>query len=116
MDRWQVYIFKGDEVLSTYTITADPIVLTNSVYLIGKDEQVCDILCENPTISRQHSVIQFRLISKLNIDNSYNEFIKPYIMDLGSTNGTFLNDEKIESSRYIELLHKDVLRFGLSNR
>lgn len=37
-------------------------------------------------------------------------------MDLGSTNGTFLNDEKLESSRYVELLHKDVLRFGFSDR
>ena len=37
-------------------------------------------------------------------------------MDLGSKNGTFLNGEKIESSRYIELLAKDKLNFGTSTR
>ncbi len=56
------------------------------------------------------------MMPKMNIDGSYTEFIKPYIMDLESTNGTFLNDEKVEPSRYYELLHKDVLKFGFSDR
>ena len=30
-------------------------------------------------------------------------YYSPYLIDLESTNGTFLNDERIESSRYIEL-------------
>lgn len=37
-------------------------------------------------------------------------------MDLESTNGTFLNNERIEALRYYELLPKDVLRFGHSSR
>jgi smad nuclear-interacting protein 1 len=37
-------------------------------------------------------------------------------MDLGSTNGTTLNGTKIDSMRYVELLEKDVLRFGNSSR
>lgn len=37
-------------------------------------------------------------------------------MDLESTNGTLLNGEKIEPSRYVELLEKDVIKFGLSER
>jgi pSer/pThr/pTyr-binding forkhead associated (FHA) protein len=83
---------------------------------MGKDERISDILCLNPSISRQHAVIQFRLISKMSIEGEYIESIRPYVMDLGSTNGTFLNDEQIESSRYYELLHKDVLRLGHSDR
>jgi smad nuclear-interacting protein 1 len=83
---------------------------------MGKDERICDILCLNPSISRQHAVVQFRLISKMNTEGDYSESIRPYVMDLGSTNGTFLNDEQIESSRYYELLHKDVLRLGHSDR
>lgn len=42
--------------------------------------------------------------------------IMPYIIDLGSGNGTFLNDEKIEPQRYIELKEKDMLKFGFSTR
>ena len=38
--------------------------------------------------------------------------VRPYIMDLGSTNGSFVNGERVEAQRYIELLAKDVLRFG----
>lgn len=45
IDRWQIYIFKGDDVLRSHLLTLEPIVLSDSVYLIGKDEQICDILC-----------------------------------------------------------------------
>lgn len=37
-------------------------------------------------------------------------------MDLESTNGTFLNGEKIEGAKYYELRHSDVLKFGGSSR
>lgn len=40
----------------------------------------------------------------------------PYIMDLGSTNGTFLNGTKVDPNRYVELMEKDVLKFGSSTR
>ena len=37
-------------------------------------------------------------------------------MDLESTNGTYLNGERIDSARYVELRLKDVLKFGHSTR
>lgn len=42
--------------------------------------------------------------------------VKPYLMDLESVNGTSINAEKMEGARYYELLHMDVVRFGLSSR
>lgn len=42
--------------------------------------------------------------------------VRPYIIDLNSTNGTFVCGKRIESARYIELLEKDVIRFGESTR
>ncbi len=32
--------------------------------------------------------------------------VRPYLMDLGSTNGSFLNGERIDSQRYYELYEK----------
>ena len=32
--------------------------------------------------------------------------VRPYLMDLGSANGTYLNNERIETERYYELLEK----------
>lgn len=106
---WRLYIFKGEEVLS-------PIQLGESAYLLGKDERVCDILCENPSISRQHAVIQFRVVQSLTPEGVFTESVKPYLIDLESTNGTFLNEEKVEASRYYELLHRDVMKLGFSDR
>lgn len=42
--------------------------------------------------------------------------VRPYLMDLGSTNGTFINGERLESQRYYELLEQDTIRVGNSSR
>lgn len=70
----------------------NPIILSESCYLIGKDERVCDIMCENSSISRQHAVIQFRSQYIMEMEGDYKMEVKPYIMDLESTNGTHLNN------------------------
>ena len=40
----------------------------------------------------------------------------PYIIDLGSSNGTYLNNKRIDPQRYYELREKDMLKFGYSSR
>jgi smad nuclear-interacting protein 1 len=42
--------------------------------------------------------------------------IRPYIIDLESTNGTKLNEEKMDARRYIRLKTGDVIQFGESTR
>lgn len=42
--------------------------------------------------------------------------MKPFIIDLESTNGTFINGEQIPATRYVELKIKDVITFGQSTR
>jgi smad nuclear-interacting protein 1 len=37
-------------------------------------------------------------------------------MDLKSANGTFLNGVKLDDSRFVELKHKDLIKFGSSTR
>lgn len=49
-------------------------------------------------------------------DGSKGKRVKPYVLDLDSANGTFVNNNKIEPRRYVELLEKDVIKFGFSSR
>ena len=36
--------------------------------------------------------------------------VVPYVIDLASANGTFLNNKKIEKQKYVQVMEKDVLR------
>jgi len=49
-------------------------------------------------------------------DGSSGRTVRPYIIDLEAANGTFVNNQKIEPKRYVELFEKDVLKFGFSSR
>ncbi len=92
-----------------------------------------DIELAHPSCSKQHAVIQFRMKEEMDDDAntiypvmcvrvphcsrlSRSPPCSPYVMDIGSTNGTFLNGTKLEPKRYVEMRHKDVLKFGFSTR
>lgn len=47
-----------------------------------------------------------RLTEKEGADNMMHSAVRPYLMDLGSANGTYLNNERIEGERYYELLER----------
>jgi len=49
-------------------------------------------------------------------ENPVMHTFRPYIVDLESTNGTYLNGSRIEGRQYIELFEKDILKFGYSTR
>ncbi|CAA7394442.1 unnamed protein product [Spirodela intermedia] len=109
--RWRLYVFKGGEVLN------EPLyVHRQSCYLFGRERRIADVPTDHPSCSKQHAVLQFRLVETEQDDGLLSKHVRPYVMDLGSTNGTFLNDERIEAQRYYELREKDVLKFGNSSR
>jgi len=108
--RWRFYVFKGEEVLPTLHLHRQ------SAYLIGRDRKVCDLPIDHPSSSKQHAAFQYRMISKKKDDGSDTNKVLPYIIDLGSANGTYLNNNKIEPQRYYELKEKDVVKFGYSTR
>lgn len=68
---------------------------------------------DHPSISKQHAVLQFRKIPE---PLTKKIRVKLYVIDLASTNGTYLNGERIEAQRYVELKEKDILKFGFSSR
>jgi len=78
---------------------------------------VADIRLDHPSISSQHAALQYRLVSTKSEDGLKSfKAIRPYIIDLESSNGTFLNNNKIEPKKYVELREKDVVKFGFSSR
>uniref|UniRef100_A0A182WNA5 FHA domain-containing protein n=1 Tax=Anopheles minimus TaxID=112268 RepID=A0A182WNA5_9DIPT len=108
--RWRLYPFKGDQALPTLYIHRQ------SCYLIGRDRRICDLPVDHPSCSKQHAVLQYRLVPYERNDGTKSQCVRPYIIDLESSNGTFVNNKKIESKRYLELREKDVLKFGFSSR
>lgn len=60
------------------------------------------IYLDDVLVSRNHAIIQ-------KINNSY------FIKDLGSTNGTFVNDKQVPANKYVKLKKNDVLRAGRTN-
>ena len=110
MRKWRLYEFKDNKETNIYHLHR----LTH--FIIGRDIRVCDIIGKHPSISLQHCVIQYRKIKRTNEYNERKYYIIPYIMDLKSRHGTFLNGKRIESQRFYELLPKDILKFGLSTR
>ncbi|XP_050481381.1 smad nuclear interacting protein 1-like [Bombus huntii] len=108
--RWRLYPFKGEKALPTLYIHRQ------SAYLMGRDRKVADIPLDHPSCSKQHAVLQYRLVSFQKEGGGEGRRIRPYLIDLESANGTFVNNVKLEPRRYHELLKRDVIRFGFSSR
>jgi len=107
----------------------DPIPLDRyPYYLFGKERRVADIPTDHASCSRQHAVVCFR-----EVDRASDALLPasaagaaaalaaarptlPYLVDLETANGTFLNGERVEPGRFYELLDGDVVKFGASTR
>lgn len=105
--KFRLYVFKDGEMLS-----GDDGVLhlhRQSCFRFGRDEKVADIVTGHSSCSKEHAVLQFRV-------REGSTTVAPYVIDLGTTNGTALNNERLEPARFYELKHKDMLQFGDSRR
>ncbi|KAJ7133026.1 SMAD/FHA domain-containing protein [Mycena filopes] len=107
---WRLYVFKGTEQVELLHIHRQ------SAYLFGRDRLVADVALDHPSCSKQHAVIQYRFIQQKDEFGVSKGSIKPFIIDLESTNGTHVNDQAIPVSRYYELKASDVIKFGQSTR
>ncbi|GAA0146088.1 RNA splicing factor [Lithospermum erythrorhizon] len=109
--RWRLYVFKGGDVLN------EPLYIhRQTCYLFGRERRVADVPTDHPSCSKQHAVLQYRQVEKENPDGTSFKQVSPYLMDLGSTNGTYINDNRMEPQRYYELFERDTIKFGNSSR
>ena len=108
--KWRLYPFKGDEVLPVLHLHRQ------SAFLLGRERKVTDIPIDHPSCSKQHAALQFRLVPYEREDGSKGRRVCPYVIDLNSANGTYVNNQRIDPQRYVELMEKDVVKFGFSSR
>jgi len=109
--KWRLYVFKDG------SLQDEPFYLHRlDHYLFGRDINIADVMCAHPSISKQHAVLQFRRTDKPDEFGLPKSAVRPYLIDLGTVNGTFLNGERIEALRFYELLVKDTIKFGMSTR
>ncbi|XP_040268721.1 centrosomal protein of 170 kDa protein B isoform X1 [Bufo bufo] len=73
--------------------------LPREMIFVGRED--CELMLQSRSVDKQHAVINF--------DNEKDEH---RVKDLGSLNGTFVNDVRIPDQRYITLKLNDVIRFG----
>ncbi|CAG8057073.1 unnamed protein product [Penicillium nalgiovense] len=109
-EAWRMYVFKGQDLLETVELSE------RSCWLVGRERMVVDFPLDHPSCSKQHAVLQFRFVEKRNEYGDRIGKVKPYIIDLESANGSSVNGETIPGGRYVEVMDKDVIRFGLSSR
>ncbi|XP_060524246.1 smad nuclear interacting protein 1 [Cylas formicarius] len=108
--RWRLYPFKGEKALQTLYIHRQ------SGYLIGRDRKIVDLPVDHPSCSKQHAALQYRLVPFTRDDGSTGKKVRPYLIDLESANGTYINDKRMDPKKYYELMEKDVIKFGFSSR
>ncbi|XP_033000258.1 centrosomal protein of 170 kDa isoform X9 [Lacerta agilis] len=73
--------------------------LPREMIFVGRDD--CELMLQSRSVDKQHAVV--------NYDASADEHL---VKDLGSLNGTFVNDVRIPEQTYITLKLDDKLRFG----
>src|SRR5262245_60112349 len=83
-------------VLTAGSMQGKTIPITLSQFLIGRDRQ-CHLRPASPLVSKRHCALLVR-------------GGKVFVRDLGSTNGTYVNDKPLEGE--VQLGHQDQLQVG----
>eukprot|EP00943_MAST-04B_sp_MAST-4B-sp1_P002262 g2262.t1 len=118
-EKWRLYIFEKEKKGDTVNI------FNRQYYLLGRKKKIANIRLQHISSSNEHAVIQFRLVQVrkkavdgvLDIKHGMEKYtVRPYLMDLQSTNGTYVNGNRIQHSRYYELMDSDVITFGVSDK
>jgi len=90
--RWLLKVISGPNAGAEFAMHR------SSTYLIGKDPNICDVVFQDLSVSRQHA--------RLSIDDEENVFIE----DLGSRNGVIVNGELISEKHLLS--SQDLIALG----
>uniref|UniRef100_A0A4W4ETP3 FHA domain-containing protein n=1 Tax=Electrophorus electricus TaxID=8005 RepID=A0A4W4ETP3_ELEEL len=73
--------------------------LPKEMIFVGRED--CELMLQSRSVDKQHAVINFSPATDEHL-----------VKDLGSLNGTFVNDLRIPDQTYITLKLSDSIRFG----
>ncbi|KAK6307172.1 hypothetical protein J4Q44_G00223200 [Coregonus suidteri] len=73
--------------------------LPPEMIFVGREE--CELMLQSRSVDKQHAVVNYSPATDEHM-----------VKDLGSLNGTFVNDLRIPDETYITLKLSDVIRFG----
>lgn len=73
--------------------------LPREMIFVGRDD--CELMLQSRSVDKQHAVVNYKASSDEHL-----------VKDLGSLNGTFVNDIRIPEQTYVTLKLEDKLRFG----
>ncbi|XP_073708091.1 centrosomal protein of 170 kDa [Garra rufa] len=73
--------------------------LPREMIFVGRDD--CELMLQSRSVDKQHAVINYEVAAD-----------EHKVKDLGSLNGTFVNDVRIQEQQYMTLKMGDKLRFG----
>eukprot|EP00742_Colponemidia_sp_Colp-10_P010745 GILJ01011834.1.p1 GENE.GILJ01011834.1~~GILJ01011834.1.p1 ORF type:complete len:628 (+),score=138.21 GILJ01011834.1:143-1885(+) len=96
--EFKIEVLKDGSIAEIFVLDKKP------YYILGRQDDICDIVLAHPSSSRQHAVLQHGPNSEL------------FLYDLGSTHKSFLNKKQIAPKEYVQVRVGDMLRFGQSNR
>eukprot|EP00743_Colponemidia_sp_Colp-15_P007027 GILK01007583.1.p1 GENE.GILK01007583.1~~GILK01007583.1.p1 ORF type:complete len:637 (+),score=166.16 GILK01007583.1:54-1913(+) len=96
--EFKIEVLKDGSIAEIFVLDKKP------YYILGRQDDICDIVLAHPSSSRQHAVLQHGPNSEL------------FLYDLGSTHKSFVNKKQIAPKEYVQVRVGDMLRFGQSNR
>lgn len=80
--------------------TGESVKINQNSFIIGSSQEMVDYCIRyNSNISRKHACI-------MRFEDGY------YIQDLDTTNGTFVNDMKVNAGRYVKLVNGSIIKFA----
>uniref|UniRef100_A0A5S6QEB9 FHA domain-containing protein n=1 Tax=Trichuris muris TaxID=70415 RepID=A0A5S6QEB9_TRIMR len=93
------------DVMKSNTLLQKLMIDEKSAYFFGRSPQLCDFVVDHSSCSRVHAVLV------------YHKFLKRmFLVDLGSTHGTFIGNVKLEAHKPETLNFDQNFRFGASTR
>ncbi|KAN0050574.1 hypothetical protein ACTA71_003705 [Dictyostelium dimigraforme] len=98
--KWYYKVFKNGEIIEDLKEIKIEDILT-----FGRDSSRNKIVLEHPSCSSVHASISFSQSNK-----------RPILLDLNSTNQTFLNGKEVTPRKPMDLYEGDKIKFGASTR